>query len=131
MPQGTPNFVAYGPLIVTCRCFFKSLSYFINKRYFVISTLCRRCPRLLAVVIPQPRVADLAWWPSPPPAGYQPSCLPALSTNHPLLLQDSGGGSGQGSLRLAAWEEGKGALPEEVSFGLGLGERQGAPPEAG
>lgn len=65
---------------------------------------------------------------SPPPGvicWYPPSCLPALSTHHPLFLITSQCGwewpedPGTGCLG----KEERVGFPEEVAFGLGLGGR--------
>lgn len=80
--QGTPAVVVCGPPVVKCRCFFfKGLSYFINKRYFVISTLCHSFPRAAGCSYSSPTYSRLGkgQLPSPPPGVVSwcpPSCLP-------------------------------------------------------
>lgn len=96
-----------------CRCFFRSLSYFINKGYFVISRLCPCCSRAargnfsLATCIadsghgrpPQAFLLLQVWL----AGAHPPACLLCPLSILSSLLQVSRGESGQRSLRLAAW----------------------------
>lgn len=138
VPHATPAIVACDSLVVICRGFFLSLSYFINKGIFcnkqAVSSLSKRCQEELFLTCLSSRL--WAWEPSQgqlpfPPLGaagwYPHTCLPALSTQHPLsIITSQWGRESPGEPETGCpGREGREGIPEEMAFGQGLGGRSG------